>query len=176
MLHSTLSPHSRFFKTSYSAIKRYIEYCIEVTRATCTVNNDKTYLTLDRILQKNNNKKTKTKAKTWGKIRGELSLPFPLVPDPFTKYLLTRETYALPVTRCCNLYHSVSYKITFSSSANSATSIDNNLFFIAKVPRSLFGLKITLFRAGAVIWVKLWTTPELFSSIAFLAKTNWLNK
>lgn len=39
-------------------------------------------------------------------------------------------------------------KITLYSCANSATSIDNNLFFITKVPRSLFGLKITSLRPG----------------------------
>lgn len=40
-------------------------------------------------------------------------------------------------------------KITLYSCANSAASIDNNLFFfITKVPRSLFGLKITSLRPG----------------------------
>lgn len=118
------TPHSRLFITSYSSIKRYIEYCFAVTRATFTVSQQRQPLNQTLQIKERKNK-----------IMGQVNRWRVVSYRSQNIFLWKSVTDSL-------------MKITLYSCASSATSIDNNLFFITKVPRSLFGLKITSLRPG----------------------------
>lgn len=127
------APHSRLFITSYSSIKRYIEYCFAVTRATFTVSQQRQPLNQTLQIKERKNK-----------IMGQVNRWRVVSYRSQNIFLWKSVTDSL-------------MKITLYSCASSATSIDNNIFFLLqRFPGHCLVLKLLRSdRAGAVIWVKL---------------------